>query len=80
MDEQMKQLTKAYREELTQIEVGFDKKKRILKKTKGSNSTTADRYHRRLVREQLLVITMRIEILQSITATARIEMHQGLFP
>ena len=30
-----------------------------------------------LVREQLLVRTMRIEILQSLTATGRIEMHQS---
>ena len=42
-----------------------------------SNSTTADRYHSRLMREQLLVRTMRIKILQSLTTTARIEMHQS---
>ena len=41
-----------------------------------SNSTTADRYHSGLVREQLLVRTMRIKILQSLTTTVRIEMHQ----
>ena len=42
-----------------------------------SNSTTADRYHSGLVREQLLVRAMRIEILQALTTTARIEMHQS---
>ena len=41
------------------------------------NSTTADRYHSGLVRERLLVRTMRIEILQSLTTIVRIEIHQS---
>ena len=36
-----------------------------------------NRYHSGLMREQLLVRTMRIEILQSLTTTARIETHQS---
>ena len=42
-----------------------------------SNSTTADRYHSGLVREQLLIRKRRIEILQSLTTTVRIKMHQS---
>ena len=62
---------------LTPTSIGIMELKFLKRGCPRSNSTTADQYYSGRLREQRVVWTMTIEILQSLTPQASIEMHQS---